>query len=69
MHVILRRAIPPWVSILTAVLSSCIMAHLLSVAKKEKMLDTCWKVGEYLLVRARVVLLDKGPPSKAKMLV
>ena len=69
MKVILRRVVPPLVSILTTVVGSRVVTHVFRVVKEKKMEKACWKTGEDLLVRANVVLLDKGPPSSAKMLV
>ena len=65
----MRRVVPPLVSILTTVVGSCVMTHVIKVVKEEKIEKFYWKTGENLLVRANVILLDKGPPSIAKLLV
>ena len=65
----LKRIVPPLVSILTAILDSRVMTHVIRVMKEEKIEKACWKVGKVLLVRAYVVLLDQDPSSSAKLLV
>ena len=56
-------------SILTAIFGSCVLAHVFSAWKKRQGRLFAGKVDECLLGRADAVLLDKGPPSSAKMLV
>ena len=67
--VVLRRVVPPFFSVLTTVMDSNVMTHVIKVVKEKKMEEACWKTDEDLLVRANVILLDKGPASSAKVLV
>ena len=67
--VVLRRVVPPFFSVLTTVMDSNVMTHVIKVVKEKKMEEACWKTDEDLLVRANVILLDKGPSSSAKVLV
>ena len=61
--------IPSWVSILTAVLGSCVLAHVFSVAKERQGRLFAGRVDEDLLARVNAILLNKGPHLSAKMLV
>ena len=67
--VVLRRVVPPFFSVLTTVMDSNVMTHVIKVVKEKKMEEACWKTDEDLLVRANVILLDNGPSSSAKVLV
>ena len=60
-EVVLRRVVPPLFSVLTAVVGSSVMVHVVEVVREKEMEKACWKTDGSSLVRASVILLDKGP--------